>query len=183
MALTNLCSALAASEDPEDVERAAAKLEGLPERFKGLKRLSQERVKLAWSTGQTLARVVHVSELRSWAKIRHLTRARDLIDGSVSGLERLRLPLDAAAARVDLANVQAQLDPCDVLDTLEGIAAKGEQDGKRFDLSEVKAAAIDAAKGSFSREGIRQIWEALRALRAATVDAGAAPPVMSYAAP
>ncbi len=180
----NLALALKDSGKLEDARRAARILRGLPERFKGLKYLTQERVKTAWITGETLAQVVRLSpDLKGWEKKSLLLEARAGVQAGVNGLEKLGLSLDLAAARTDLANLEAQLDPLAVVDILEGIPAKGEQAGKPFDLSGVKAAAIDAAKGSFSPDGIRQIWEALRALRDATVEAGAAPPIMSYAAP
>lgn len=45
IALANLASVLGHTENPEDVERAVAELEGLPDRFKGLKRVSLARIK------------------------------------------------------------------------------------------------------------------------------------------
>ncbi len=72
----------------------------------------------------------------------------------------------------------------DALDTLNGIPEEGEQEGRTFDLSNPLDAAKDAAKDAadlMSPEKKAQLDEALRALRAATVDAGAAPPVMVYA--
>jgi len=50
-----------------------------------------------------------------------------------------------------------------------------------FDISTVKYAAITAASVVFTLDRKAQICEALKALRDATVEAGAAPPVMSYA--
>lgn len=181
IAVANLANALAHSDKPEDVERAATELEGLPDRFKGLKRVSQERVKLAWITGQVLARLVHVHQLQGWAKKRHLTRAKKLLTETVSALERLGLVLDIAAARADLAAIQIQLDPLEVAVTLAGIPVKGEKAGKAFDISTALAAAKDAADVVFTLERKAQLFEALGALRAATVQAGACPPVMPYA--
>ncbi len=183
IALANLGDALRESGKLEDVRRSADILLGLPDRFKGLKYMTMERAKVDWSLGQTLALLVRLSPDMPPEEARAtLLQAHDLIAGSFTRLAKLGLLLELAAARVDLANVQAMLDPFEVLDTLEGIPAKGEQGGKRFDLSEVKTAAMDAAAGVFSSDRVRLIWEALRALRDATVEAGATPPVMSYAA-
>ncbi len=170
--------------DLEDAKRAARILRGLPERFKGLKYLTVERGKTAWSLGETLARIVQLSpDLEGWERKSMLLEARANVKTGANVLGRLGLSLDLATARVDLARIEAQLDPLDVLDTLEGIPAKGEQEGKTFDVSTALQAAKDAAAVVFTPERKAKLCEALGALRAATVDAGAAPPVMVYAAP
>lgn len=184
VALANLGHALKESAKLEDVQRAVEILLELPERFKGLKYLTVERTTLSWSTGQALALLVRLSPEMAPQEMRDtLLEAHRLLSAAVAGLEKLGLLLDLAAARTDLANVQAMLDPFEVLDTLAGIPAKGTQSAKAFDLSKAKEAAIEAAAGVFSSDRIRLIWEALRALRDATVEAGAPRPFMVYEAP
>ncbi len=55
--LQNLCTTLTESDDVEDIRYAVHKLQAIPERLKGKKRLTQQRAKLAWITGQALARL------------------------------------------------------------------------------------------------------------------------------
>ena len=184
VALANLGHALKESGKLEDVQRAVEILLELPGRFKGLKYLTVERTMLSWSTGQALALLVRLSPEMPPQKMRDtLLEAHRLLSAAVAGLEKLGLLLDLAAARTDLANVQAMLDPFEVLDTLEGIPTKGTQSAKTFDLSKTKEAAVEAASGVFSSDRIQLIWKALRALRDATVAAGAVPPFMVYETP
>jgi len=180
IAQTNLAAALAHSKNPEDVRRAAAMLHRLERRFRGIKRISVERAKLAWTVGQVLARLADLEDGITWKRRSLLDNARKRLKAAVSNLAKLGLFLDATAARSDLAAILAQLDPLAVLETVEGIPGKGKQDGRPFDVSEVRTAAIEAASVVFTPERKAKLWEALRTLRAAIVDAGAPPPIVAY---
>jgi tetratricopeptide (TPR) repeat protein len=178
----NLATALNESDKLEDVQRAVNILRALPARFRGTKYLTVERAMAAWTLGATLAKLVRLSPgLKAWERRGILLEARDSLRAASSGLEKRGLILELAAIRSDLAAVQAMSDPFKVLEALEDVPVRGEQNGKAFDLSEAKAAAIDAAAGVFSLDRMQLIWETLGALREATVAAGAAPPVMVYA--
>lgn len=178
----NLATALRDSGKLEDVQRAANILRALPLRFRGVKYLTVERAKAAWTLGETLANLARLSpDLKGWEKRGTLLEALANLSTAVSVLEKRGLVLDLAAVRSDLAAVQMMIDPFKVVNALGDIPEKGKWDGKTFDFSEAKATAIDAASGIFSSEGTRLVWETLRALREATVAAGADPPVMIYA--
>jgi len=178
----NLADALRRSGKLEDARRSERILRGLPPRFRGLKYLTEERVTAAWMLAETLALISQLDEaLRPFEKRQLLREARDLLEPAVPWLERKRLPLDVAAARTDLAAIKAQLNPLDVRDALAEIPEDGEHEGKPFDISTALQAAKDAAAVVFTLERKAQLCEALKALRDATVEAGAAPPVMSYA--
>jgi len=176
----------------DDAKRAVSIYRGLPERFKGLKYLTAERGKTAWGLGETVARIVQLStKLEPWERKSMLLEARANVYAGANILGRLGLTLDLATARIDLARIEAELGRRAVAETLKGIPEKGRQEGKAFDLSEPLQDAKDAVAedeepdigGLLSAEMKAQLCEALRALRAATVEAGAAPPVMIYATP
>jgi tetratricopeptide (TPR) repeat protein len=172
-ALAALVYCLGHSERPEDVAEAFAMIPGLERRFLGVKRKSQQRAKLAWVTGGILARHAVFFKLRGWKLRGQLATAREYLDKGVSGLERLgTMPLDAAAARTDLAGIHAMIDPLTVEDILDGIDVAA--------LTSLKTAALEAAQAILAPERISQLWVALRELRDATVEAGCDPPLVPY---
>jgi tetratricopeptide (TPR) repeat protein len=183
IAMKNLNIGLAHSGSLKDLELAIKELTNLAARFKGVRRVSLERANLAWTTGQSLARLVRIAEHKAWTRREHLNLAQAHLTTAVNAMERLGLPLAVAAIRTDLAAIQALLDPLAVADTLGEIPAQGEQEDRQFDLSEAKTNAIEAAGGILSPERIQKMWKALRDLRDATVVAGIAPPIMMYAVP
>ncbi len=171
-ALAALGYCLSRSDRPEDVTEAFEMVPDLERRFHGIKRKSQERAKLAWMAGGILARHAVFFKLKGWRLRGQLATARRYIDKGVSGLERIGMPLDAAAARTDLAGVHAMTDPLTVVDILHGIDVPA--------LAGLKAAAVEAAQVVLIPERIRRLWSALRELRAATVEAGCGPPLVPY---
>ena len=181
IAQANLADALRRSGRLEDARRAERIYRGLPEAFLGMKRLTVARAKAGWGFAETLALIAHLDpDLRPWEKKQLLREGRHQLTPAAQWLTKKRLLLDAAAARSDLAAIKMQLDPLEVLDTLEGIPAKGKQDGKPYDVSKAWEAAKAAADVVLSAERKEVLWQALRTLRQALVDAGAAEPVMIY---
>lgn len=182
IAQANLADALRKSGKLEDVRRAERIYRGLPEAFLGMKRLTVARAKVAWGFAEMLALIAHLDpDLRPWERKQLLREARHHLTPAVQWLTKKRLFLDAAAAQSDLAAIKMQLAPLEVLDTLKGIPAKGQQEGSPYDVSQVLIAAKAAADVVFSLDRKEKLWETLRDLRQALVNAGAAEPVMIYA--
>jgi hypothetical protein len=178
IALANLLADLTKSDERADIARAVEMLPGLKARFHGIKRLSQQRAKLAWMSGGALARYVVVFELTGWTRHGQLAESRHDLTLAVSSLERLSqpLPLEIAAARVDLAAVE-------LLSKTDNVAATLAEVPDVPLLASLKATAIDVAGEALSTENRRQLWAALRELRDATVAAGCAPPLVPYLSP
>ena len=172
-ALAALVYCLTHSDRPDDIAEAFAMVPDLERRFHGIKRKSQERAKLSWVVGGILARHAVFFELKGWELRSQLASARQYLDKGVHGLERLgTMPLDAAAARTDLAGIHAMMDPLAIEDTLGAIDVP--------DLADLKTIAVDAAQAILTPERVRQLWTALSELRSATVEAGCDPPLVPY---
>ncbi len=177
--LQNLCTALAASDDVGDIRHAVRKLQAIPDRLKGKKRLTQQRAKLAWSTGQALGRLAMLdSELSAVQRRAMLKDAARQLRAALDGLRILRLPLDLAACHWDLAAVLIRVDPLLVEETLDF-----ETQGLPAEITGARESAQEASRTIFSLDSVTALWAALRSLRDATVAAGAPAPVISYARP
>lgn len=171
-ALTALVLYMAHSDSAEDIAEAFGMMPDLHQRFYGIKRKTQERAKLAWVTGGLIARHAVLSDLKGWELRTQLGEAQQMIEKGVTGLERLNMPLDAAAARADLAAVSAMMDPLKVERVLAGIHVS--------DLETLKGTVVGAAQKVLSPERVEQLWQALRELREATVKIGCDPPLVPY---
>lgn len=175
--IQNLCTTLAASDDVVDLQYAVEKLQAIPDRIVGKKRLTQQRAKIAWTTGQALAKLSVLDEELSPVERRTMLKeAARQLRTAVDGLKILQLPLEIAACQTDLAAVLARVDPLEVAGALN------------FELSpltpEIAKACQDARKAAtavFSPEAIIALWAAVRSLRELTVAAGAPAPVLIYA--
>ncbi len=177
--LQNLCTALAASDDVDDIRYAVRKLQAIPDRLKGKKRLTQQRAKLAWSTGQALGRLAMLdSELSAVKRRAMLKKAARQLRIALDGLRILRLPLEIAACHSDLAAVLMRVDPLLVEETLNF-----ETQGLSAEIIRAREIAQEAARTIFSLDSVTALWAALRSLRDATVGAGAPAPVIAYAQP
>ncbi len=177
--LQNLCTALAASDDVDAIRYAVHKLRAIPDRLKGKKRLTQQRAKLAWTTGQALGRLAMLdSELSAVKRRAMLKEAARQLRLALDGLRILRLPLEVAACHSDLAAVLIRVDPLLVEDTLEF-----ETQELSAEIAGAREIACEAAKATFSLDSIATLWAAVRSLREATVEAGAPTPVIAYAQP
>lgn len=151
-------------------------------RFKGTRYLTVERANAAWALGQTITKRVQLGRLKGWERKSALCEARENVKAGIRGLGKRGLVRSAAAAQTDLAAIQALLDPFKVVDELEWVPAKGKEEGRSFDLSRLKDAAIEAAGGLLSPDQIQLIWQKLRELRHAIVEAGAPRPIIIYEA-
>jgi tetratricopeptide (TPR) repeat protein len=177
--LQNLCTALAASEGVDDIRYAVGKLQAIPDRLKGKKRLTQQRAKLAWSTGQALGRLAMLdSELSAVKRRAMLKEAARQLRIALDGLRILRLPLEIAACHSDLAAVLIRVDPLLVEETLDF-----ETQGLSAEITDARESAQKAARAIISLDSITALGTALRSLRDATVAAGAPAPVIAYAQP
>ncbi len=177
--LQNLCTALAASDGVDDIRNAVRKLQAIPGRLKGKKRLTQQRAKLAWSTGQALGRLAMLdSELAAVQRRAMLKDAARQLRTALDGLRILRLPLEIAACHSDLAAVLIRVDPLLVEETLDF-----ETQGLSAEITSAHEIAQKASRTMFSLDSITALWAALRSLRDATVAAGAPAPVIAYALP
>jgi hypothetical protein len=177
--LQNLCTALAASEDVEDIRYAVRTFQAIPDRLKGKKRLTQQRAKLAWSTGQALGRLAMFdSELSAVKRRAMLKQAARQFRTALEGLRILQLPLDLAACHTDLAAVLMQVDPFLVEDALDF-----ETRGLPAEIADARENARKASRTLFSLDAVIALWHAVRSLRDATVAAGAPAPVIAYAQP
>jgi len=177
--LQNLCTALAASDDIEDIRHAVRKLQAIPDRLKGKKRLTLQRAKLAWSTGQALGRLAMLdSELSAVKKRAMLKQGARQLRIALEGLKILRLPLEIAACQADLATVLMRVDPLLVEEALDF-----ETEGLSAEIISAREIAHKASKSIWSLEAVTGLWAALRSLREATVTAGAPAPVIAYGQP
>ncbi len=177
--LQNLCTALAASENVDDIRYAVRTLQAIPDRLKGKKRLTQQRAKLASSTGQALGRLAMLdSELSAVKRRAMLKEAARQFRMALDGLKILQLPLDIAACHSDLAAVLMQVDPLLVEDALDF-----ETRGLSAEIADARENAREASRTIFSLDSVIALWDALRSLRDATVAAGAPAPVIAYAQP
>ncbi|MCP4663957.1 MAG: hypothetical protein GY856_51900 [bacterium] len=175
--LLNLCTALIASDTVEDIRYAIRKLQAIPDRLKGKKRLTQQRAKLASTTGQALARLAVLdTELSAIERRAMLKEAARQLRIALDGLRILRLPLEIAACHSDLAAVLARVDPLQVEAALDF-----ETSELPAEVTRAREIAHDAAKAIFSPAAIAALWAALCSLRDATVAAGAPAPVIAYA--
>jgi hypothetical protein len=172
-ARANLMDALSKS-GPEDLARAIAMLPAVEKGFLGVREVSVLRAKFCWMSGGATAKHSIVMKLRPWDRKRGLAKAKHDLSKAVAGLERKDLPLDVAAARIDLAAVQLLMDPLEVAETLDGI-----QDVAA--LERLKSFAVELANETCSLETIAKLWETLREMRDATVAAGCDPPLVPYA--
>ncbi len=175
--LQNLCTALAASDDVDDIRYAVRKLQAIPDRLKGKKRLTQQRAKLAWSTGQALGRLAMLdTELSAVKRRAMLKEAARQLRIALDGLRILQLPLEIAACHSDLAAVLMRVDPLLVEETLDF-----ETQGLSAEITTARESAQEASRTIFSLDSITDLWAALGSLRDATVAAGAPAPVIAYA--
>ena len=177
--LQNLCTALAASDKVGDIRHAVRKLQAIPKRLKGRKRLTQQRAKLAWSTGQALGRLAMLDAEQSAVKRRAmLKQAARQFKTALDGLKILQLPLDLAACRTDLAAVLMHVDPFLVESALDF-----ETQGLPAEIADARESAREASRTLFSLDAVIALWGAVGSLRNATVQAGAPAPVIAYAQP
>ncbi len=177
--LQNLCLALAASDDLDDIRYAVRTLQAIPDRLKGKKRLTQQRAKLAWSTGEALGRLAMLdSDLSAVKRRAKLKQAAHQLRAALNGMRILKLPLEIAACHADLAAVLIRVDPLLVEETLDF-----ETRGLSAEIADARENAREASRSIFSLNAVTDLWAALRTLREATVAAGAPAPVIAYALP
>jgi hypothetical protein len=171
VAVASLQTALTASDDVPTVRSAVRRLKKIPDRWKGLKRLSLARGKLSWAIGGGLARLAWLDTTLSEQREDVLREAAGYLREAVRSLETARAPLETAACRADWSVVMIQLkEPASV-------ALYGPDDGLS---TEVATALQDALALSQDRRPQGRLWRALRTLRAATEREGMAPPVFGY---
>jgi hypothetical protein len=168
----NLMDALAKSGDPEGLAAAIAMFPEMERCFLGVKRVSAARAKFAWMTGGARAKHAVVFELKGWERKKQIARAKRDLEKAVEGLKKM--PLEAAAARIDLAAVNLLLDPLEVAQNLEDIDDVPA-------LEKLKSFAVDLANQTCSLERIAKLWGTLREMRDVTVAAGCDPPLVPFA--
>ncbi len=178
--LQNLCLALAASDDLDDIRYAVRMLQAIPDRLKGKKRLTQQRAKLAWTTGEALGRLAMLDpELSAVKRRAMLKQAAHQLSAALGGMRILKLPLKIAACHADLAAVLIRVDPLLVENTLDF-----ETRGLAAEIADAHENAREVSRSIFSSlNAVTDLWASLRTLREATVAAGAPSPVIAYALP
>jgi hypothetical protein len=170
------------SDTVTGVRNAIEKLLESEKQHKGVKRRTSERAKLYWAIGGGYARLASLDKALSDAE-RHkmLDAAADYLGKAVNSLMILRLPLEIAACRSDLAAVLALINPPAVATALDFAELPADMLAELpTEVSRLQEQAKDAAGAIFSADGIAALWAALRSLRDATVAAGAPSPLMAY---
>jgi hypothetical protein len=176
--LQNLYTAMTASDDVPTLRKAVRRLRAIPDTWKGLKRVTQQRAKLAWTTGQGLAKLADLDKTLSAAARRSLLEeAARYLRLAVDSLTLLRLPLDLMACRADLSAVMVMLEPSSV----RLVLGEEEPPGLGATVTAALADARTAAEDALTPSAFATLCASLWTLRESTTEAGASPPLLSYA--
>jgi len=178
---------LARSKEPSLVLEAGNLLPKVEEEFKGVRGQSLFRAKLAWLKGSVYSRQAEVVPDR-FLKRRGLRREGAYhLDVALGRFLRMKEPLrlEIEACTADLVAVEARFDRYRVPEIFQRVLVVGRDRGLDLWLPELSRlrGAVEYWAEARKPGAAAKMWAALKALRDATVEAGATPPLVPYMDP